>query len=354
MSRSGDAVDPPPRRGAERDGFLSRMAGALTDVLDPLLPRRVRCALLEFPDYGNVGDSAIWLGEKAYLQRIGARVVYSCDRHGYSAPKLAERLRDGVILLQGGGNLGDLWPAYQHFREQVIAAFPHNRVVQLPQSVWFEDKASLDRARAVFDAHPDLTLLIRDERSLEFVRREFKTPSFLCPDMSIALGPLPRARPPRQDVVWLLREDVEARDHGASLAGVESEDWCGERRSWRFRLKRFVAEELSWHPRSPGWTWPLLAPVHNRVWDSLARERLARGCEVLGRGRVVITDRLHGHLLSLLLGIPHVVLGDRHGKVRNYYETWTRTGGVAPWAQTREEAATLALRLAGTEPHRCE
>jgi len=199
-----------------------------------------------------------------------------------------------------------------------------------------------------------LVVLRKTERSLEFVRREFKTPSFLCPDMSIALGPLPRARPPRQDVVWLLREDVEARDHGASLAGVESEDWCGERRSWRFRLKRFVAEELSWHPRSPGWTWPLLAPVHNRVWDSLARERLARGCEVLGRGRVVITDRLHGHLLSLLLGIPHVVLGDRHGKVRNYYETWTRTGGVAPWAQTREEAATLALRLAGTEPHRCE
>lgn len=351
LGESDRAVEVPSGGEADRAAFLSRMARELASALDPLLPRRARCALLEFPDHGNVGDSAIWLGAKAYLRRSGARVVYSSDRHGYSEAKLAQRLGDGVILLQGGGNLGDLWPQCQHFREQVIRAFPRNRIVQLPQSVWFEGEANLQRARAVFHAHPDLTLLTRDRQSLAFARREFRTPSILCPDMSIALGWLSRAQPPRQDVLWLLRGDIEAREGEARVPGVVSTDWCLERHTWRFRFLRRLAEELSWHPRTSGWTWPLLAPVHNRVWDALARERLARGCEVLGRGRVVVTDRLHGHLLSLLLGIPHVVLGDRHGKIWNYYDTWTRPCGLAWWAHDREEAATLARRLAGPGTH---
>ncbi len=29
----------------------------------------------------------------------------------------------GPIFLQGGGNLGDLWPNHQAFRERVAAAF---------------------------------------------------------------------------------------------------------------------------------------------------------------------------------------------------------------------------------------
>ena len=59
---------------------------------------------------------------------------------------------------------------------------------------------------------------------------------------------------------------------------------------------------------------------------------------MLAAGHTVITDRLHGHILSLLLGIPHVVLDNSYGKVRAFYETWTRDAPIVRWAETAADA----------------
>lgn len=59
----------------------------------------------------------------------------------------------------------------------------------------------------------------------------------------------------------------------------------------------------------------------------------------------MVTDRLHGHILSILLGLPHVVLGDRHGKVRRFREAWTRDYDLARWRETPQEALELATSL---------
>jgi pyruvyl transferase EpsO len=78
------------------------------------------------------------------------------------------------------------------------------------------------------------------------------------------------------------------------------------------------------------------------VEDWLARARVARGLRTLSEGRVVVTDRLHGHILSLLLGTPHVLLDSAQGKLRGFYETWTRGSELVQWADSVDEAANLA------------
>ncbi len=70
-----------------------------------------------------------------------------------------------------------------------------------------------------------------------------------------------------------------------------------------------------------------------------------RGCDILSRGRVVVTDRLHGHLLALLMDIPHVVLDNSYGKLRTMYETWTHTSVNAHWAEHPEQALEIARGL---------
>ena len=37
-----------------------------------------------------------------------------------------------------------------------------------------------------------------------------------------------------------------------------------------------------------------------------------------------MSDRLHAHILCLLMGIPHVLLDNTYGKVRSFHETWTQ------------------------------
>ena len=323
--------------------IVASLKQRVEDVLEPILSRGGAYALLDFPNYANVGDSAIWLGEQSFLRGIGASISYTCDIVTYSQEDLA-RLTSGTILLQGGGNLGDLWPDMQHFREAVIRAFPDRKILQLPQSIHFAKKANLERARAVFNAHPDLTLLLRDERSLQFARNEFRAKSLLCPDMAFALGPLDHPEPPTHEVVWLSRTDIESSRYTVCTPepGVHQTDWLEDDPSALLAINNFLTRRMWRRLRIEC----LRRRPLSRTYDPLARQRLVRGCKILSRGKAVVTDRLHGHILSLLMGIPHVLLDNNNGKLRSFYETWTKGSALAVWADAPEEALTQGLVLA--------
>src|SRR3546814_16383188 len=59
-----------------------------------------------------------------------------------------------------------------------------------------------------------------------------------------------------------------------------------------------------------------------RRYQILAQWRLRRGISMLSQGRVIVTDRLHAHILSLLLDIPQVVLDNMYGKVSAFAAQW--------------------------------
>jgi pyruvyl transferase EpsO len=322
---------------------LGYLAETIDDLLGPLLPPGTQCALLDFPNHSNVGDSAIWLGETEWLRRHGLHVVYACDIATYSRKQLAARLGRGIILFHGGGNLGDLWVEHQWFREQVIQDFPDHQVLQFPQTIHFMDEWGISEARRIFNGHKRLTLLCRDRASLEFARREFAVPSTLCPDMAFALGTLETSRVAEFDMVYLCRTDAES--HGAARpdtgAGVRQTDWLEEAptplRDRNQALTRQVEGERT--------DWGDVLDALHATYDPLARQRLLRGCDILSSGNVVITDRLHGHILCLLLAIPHVMLDNNYGKIRSFYETWTRNCPLTHWAASPPEAIALAEKI---------
>jgi pyruvyl transferase EpsO len=68
--------------------------------------------------------------------------------------------------------------------------------------------------------------------------------------------------------------------------------------------------------------------LRTAAYEAAARARVLRGCRLLSSGRVVITDRLHAHILCLLLGIPHAVLDNTYGKLGRFLETWTGEAAV--------------------------
>ena len=320
--------------------LVASLSERIDQVLRSLIAKDVDVALLVFPNHSNTGDSAIWLGQKAYLRKIGSRLVYASDLSNHSHRRLASKLSNGIILLSGGGNLGDLWPQYQRFRESVISRFPGNRIIQLPQSIHFKNKENLERAKHVFDKHPDLTLLVRDKSSLALARNSFRAPSILCPDMSFTLGTLPRPFPQSQEIIWLRREDIESQGPPdvESKRGVRTTDWGTNSPM----LERIVTLLIKGRPAQMK---AIHIPFVNGIYDHLARYRFSRGIRMLAKGRVVITDRLHGHILSLLLGIPHILLDTEFGKNSAFYETWTRGCELAHWGNSPKEAIETAQFL---------
>lgn len=311
--------------------LVARLRREIRRTAGPLVGRSRRVALVDFPDYANVGDSAIWLGELEFLRAMGVRKpAYVCDQDTFDAEELRARVGRGPILLSGGGNLGDLYPRHQRFREEILRSFPNNPVVQLPQSIWFESREALDRARKVFDGHPRFTLLLRDRASLQRARREFDVRSVLCPDMAFALGRLQREGRAERDHLWLLRTGPEAAERSISPPhGAWQTDWAFRGPSLLARLHRLLH---SLAPPSGRFGHGVLCRAIHLTYGPLARSRLRRGIRLLSRARQVTTDRLHGHILCLLVGIPHRVLDNSNGKVGAFYRTWTSDSELAEWA----------------------
>ena len=309
-------------------------------------------ALLDFPNYENPGDSAIWLGALACLSAAGlGRPVYTSDHRTFDEQMLRHVMPAGTILLMGGGNLGDLWPGAQRLRERVLRAFPDLTIVQLPQTVHFDDPGALSQARDVFATHPNFTILVRDARSLEVATADLACRATLCPDLAFCLTPSiePALRVPRAtgvETLRLLRGDHEAVGH--SLPG-RVVDWVSapRRSSALNRFARRLSVLVATIPdsREPTATRRTMRALLSSCYPSMARERLTRGCQLLASSIVVVTDRLHGHVLSLLLGIPHVVLGDRNGKLRGFVDAWTSAATLTRWAETADDVPRLTREL---------
>ncbi|GAA4402974.1 hypothetical protein GCM10023187_18610 [Nibrella viscosa] len=321
--------------------LIDKLASTIDKVLKPLVPAGASCALLEFPNYANSGDSVIWLGAKAWLRRNRNTVVYSCDKETYSRELMAAQLGSGIILLQGGGNFGDIWTDLQHFRERVIQDFPSNKIIQLPQTLHFRQEASIARTRLILEAHPDLTLLVRDQASLDFARQQFAVPATLCPDMAFALGPVERPHQAQTDMVWLARTDKETQNKPApqNELGLICTDWLEEPHSALRDLNEQLSRDLKQLPDKA----PELYRGLVGTYDPIARERFLRGITTLSQGHVVVTDRLHGHIMCLLLDIPHVLMDNNYGKVRGFYEAWTRDNKLTCWADSPEEVVNTAF-----------
>jgi exopolysaccharide biosynthesis predicted pyruvyltransferase EpsI len=314
------------------DGAGTTLHARLLSTLSSLLPSGTRAALINYPNHHNAGDAAIYLGTLRALHRIGVRVTYRCQAHTYSPESLRQQLRAGTeaILINGGGNLGDQYPQ-QIGRERVLRDFPDVPTIQLPQSIWFESDGRLAEFAALVRHHRALTLLVRDQDSLALAQRQLEVETRLCPDMAFGLGRLRRPSAATQPIMWLRRTDREAGDsgHGSTVSagqlapGVEPEDWLAAAPEVAvgdsvgvalMRANWWLAGRVEEHPtlwRPLAWTF---AP--------LAQRRLDFGLRLLSRGGTVVTDRLHGVILALLMGIPVVAVDNRNGKVASFIETW--------------------------------
>lgn len=332
----------------------------LRDTLGELLPPGTRCGLVLYPDHWNAGDAAIWCGTRQVLRELGVHVAYGCDTTSYDPRALAHAIPEGPILIAGGGNFGDVYVPEHALRLQVLQDHPGRPVIQLPQSIWFRGSEGVAVTAEALRRHGNTTLLLRDTPSLEFARRHFPAPARLCPDAALALDLSTVPRHPDVPMVAVWRDDRESaapppvmprgsiacdwllpggelppeQARQMSIAGLEFHRWVGRPRLGEPCPPR---RRLAW--RHQPW-----------LWDQLAEDRCLRGCRMLARGRVTITNRLHAHLMCLLMGQPHVACDVANGKVFAYRDTWGCEWPFVRFATSADEAVAFATELLARLP----
>lgn len=333
--------------------FLGRVRATTRATLADVIGEGVPVALLDVPNQRNVGDAMILAGELAYLRALGARVAYAADMRAFDPRALRRAMPRGVVLLHGGGNLGDVWPGHQRHREEAIAALHDYRVVQLPQSVFFREPEAAARFAEVARAHPDLHLLLRDTATQQRVDDQLPgLRASFCHDMALGFSPAPAPPPDRRGTATLV---LARRDHEQSvdLAALTTaaldhepvvEDWAPRgRRAVAWRAARAAAQALLAAQRASG-----LAALPRLRWPvvrGISTVSVAGGVDLLGDARLVVTDRLHAHVLAGLLGVDHVVMDNSYGKVGAIYRDYTHGFSTARFATDEVELRDALAEL---------
>lgn len=301
-------------------------------------------ALVDFPDYPNVGDSAIWLGASNALRRITKRhPSFVCTKSLVDFDRLALDCPEGPIFICGGGNFGDIYDDHQSFRYNLMGAFPGRKIVQLPQSIHFNSMDEAKKCAEHIKRHGNFYMYVRDQRSLEFAQKAFDCSVTLAPDAAFCLGDITQLieKEPQHDTVYLIRSDSEkaSSDLTALFQTVDGPiwDWLSEPSSTSRKDLLTIVRAIA----SGGLSAKAFRAQH---YDDKAMRRLKRGVGMLASGSRVISDRLHVHILCVLLNIPHVAFDNSYGKIHGYIDAWTKECPLVSKATTSAEAMTALAK----------
>ena len=321
----------------ESVSLIKIQAKLVEEYLSTVISAGVPYALVDFPAYKNVGDSAIWLGQIEILTKVvGFKPRYVCDQFNYSEADLQKSHPEGPILISGGGNFGDIWPEHQKFRERLIKTFPDRQIIQLPQSISFGNPENAERCAQLIADHGRFTLLVRDKVSEAYAQKHLRCEVRLLPDMAFGIGALRPRGTVASDGFMLLRSDKERSGFDPAVLAAEpnarSADWLNEPADFP-DICRMKTRFNSW-----GRQGQTMESGRFNLYMHLAQGRLERGLKMLSSGRVLITDRLHAHILATLLDKPHVVLDNNYGKIFSYIAAWTHPYRSLRTAATAEEA----------------
>lgn len=256
------------------------------------------------PNHGNLGDHAIWYATQRILEEFDpdANVVdINMEEVKTDMDALFHIIRpEDIIVLQGGGNLGNYYMDDEMIRRYVIARFANNRIIMFPQTVNFSDdeegKRELEKSIQIYQRNQNLILFARDEKSCQFLREHFNNQIDMLPDVVLSLNCMDK-KIRREGALICLRSDRES-------ARSEEEKQI---------IEQFLREKYE--------------TVHvtdtEIAFDGDKEQRVSRLEEKLGefqRAEVVVTDRLHGMVFAAITGTPCIIFSDINTKIRTAYE----------------------------------
>lgn len=310
---------------------LKHRLGRIAEVMPPTRP----IVYLDYPVHDNVGDLLIHQGADAFLDDYGYTVLGRFSIHDFcriersATPEVAfkpsirdlDRLiadHECGLALHGGGNLGDLWPHFQLFREMVIARYRDVPIVILPQSVHFADPGQRGRAATIFGSHGQLFAFVRDVESLSFIREDCDVAGEIMPDMAHQLWRRPPMTPPdapaASGTLVQRRRDKERRsDLKAPAAAFDWDDLKGHSDKLILRALR---------------KWQIIDnPLRHRVpnyelWRRYRDRLVQRAIDKFSAYERIDTDRLHGLILGALLRREVQFKEGSYGKLHRYAKLW--------------------------------
>lgn len=285
--------------------------------------------LIGTPEYGNLGDQLIavaeldWLRENYPDYEIKEFTHETLMKDKDCKLLLSQIGKNDVIFLQGGGNLNDLYLNCEGIRRRVISACPENKIVLFQQSIFFSETEKGESVKAetcsVYNKHGNFTIITREDKSFETAKGIFESLKVLkYPDMATYLfGKFePESVIEQSGVITCLRDDDEKFYSDVELTQLLS-----------------LLEKNNLLSRAD-------TNIKKRVLPENRIKEIRRLINRISSHEVMITDRFHGMIFSILAQTPCVVLRSSDHKIIDGVKWFENVEGVF-YAENIDEVPLL-------------
>lgn len=311
-----------PHRNDTPTQSIASMPGLATETnrITAVIPPGARVGFIDYPMHTNVGDLLIFLGAMDFFAANGNPMPVSFCLYDATPSAWAALETVDVIACHGGGNFGDIYPKHQRLREEALRRFPHKPIVVMPQSIHFSSDETMRASAALFRAHDNVTVCVRDQESEAVAKQHFTDRVLLMPDMAHRLyetfAPVRATADGRaQEPFWLMRRDVEA---------VPGRNGDPRGADWKTMLRLTDKLRMERH-RSASRLRGLLNGADANAVQTYRNTVLSIVMALAGRiGHLNpwTTTRLHGAIFGLLLDRDVTLLDNSYGKNSRYFRQW--------------------------------
>lgn len=254
------------------------------------------------PEYDNLGDHAIAYSTKKYItdkfkEFDFFEITENIVKNNISNLKRIIKDND-IILLQGGGNMGDIYPDIEEIRKITINNFPKNKVIVMPQTIHFyNNNISLN-----YYNKDNVSIYAREQKSYDIMNNKFETNINLVPDIVLYLIKYADSylNIKRNGCLLCLRNDKEKNN---SISKNEIIDLLKEQEINYNNISTLASGNV---------------PIINR------KVNLQNLIKSISNSKIVITDRLHGMILCVITKTPCIVLPSFNHKVVESYKWVTK------------------------------
>ncbi len=260
------------------------------------------------PVHGNIGDQAIAISERKMLDQLKVKYFEITSESLYELKKrgMLGILNGNPVLFHGGGYLGTLWFYNEEMVRDIISANPDSSVLFFPNTLYFDDDENgiteYKNSAEAYRAHKKLKIYAREKKSYDTLSK-----------MGVNAGIAP-------DMVMMLKEDSSTNGRSGCLMLLRSD--CEKTRSAETDkiLNNEISKEFGNNITYSDTVLPDGIPAKRRGEEVYKFINSVRGSEL------VITDRLHGMILSAITGTPCIVINSKSHKLEGCYE-WIKDLG---------------------------
>ncbi len=285
------------------------------------------------PTHKNLGD----LAQKCCITRWlkqnypDARIIEVTSRaFDHSRQKITKLLKEHIkptdlIIMQSGYTMTGKHP-YTKLQMAIVNNFKKNKVVFFPQTVLFANEKVKKRTVDAIDGHGNVTMLTRDKQSYEMAKNAFKnTKLYLYPDIVTSEIGNHDFNHKRDGILFCMRNDSEQYFTKKDIAALMD------------KLSKYDKTELT----DTTVNWEITSLDYEPLW-----KQIFAVIESYSKYRLIITDRYHGTIFSLIAGTPVIVLKTTDHKVATGVD-WFKGlyDDYAVFAENLDAAKTEALAM---------